>query len=211
MNQIAITFTLFLLWTINIATSQEVSEKAITFNDNKKVVHGVYGGLSMHYGTIKNKDTYGSSFKVAYVANKQFEIGFIGTGFYADLNTRGVSNSDNDLVVVYGGLHIEPIVFHQSKVNLSFPLLIGAGAVGLLEERIYNDYVIKDEAWEAVFVIEPGVNVLYSINRYAQLEAGFKHRFSSNIDFENSTISRINGFSVGVGVKIGVFDIGRNK
>ena len=187
------------------------SDDYIEFNDRKNTVHGVYLGLGFNYGTIDKAETYSSRFKIAYVANQQFEIGFVGVGFYSDLNKLGLNVNDRDLAGFYGGLHLEPILFGKSKVNLSFPLLIGGGGVVLLDDDIDN-VVINDDDWEPVFVVEPGVNILYNINRYIQLEAGVKYRISSKVDFNPEyDLSRINGYSVGMGIKIGVFNMGRNR
>ena len=108
-------------------------------------------------------------------------------------------------------MHLEPILFGKSKVNLSFPILIGGGAVVLLDDDI-DDVVIDDDDWEPVFVVEPGINILYNINRYIQLEAGVKYRISSKVDFKPEyDLSNINGYSVGMGIKVGVFNMGKNR
>ncbi|NMH89550.1 hypothetical protein [Flavivirga algicola] len=186
-------------------------EDYIEFNDRKNTVHGVYLGLGFGYGTIDKAETYTSSFKVAYVANQQFEIGLILAGLYSDINRLGLDNNNRDLASVYGGLHIEPILFSKSKINLSFPLLIGGGGVALIDDDV-EDPVIDDNDWKHVFVAEPGVNVLYNINRYIQLEAGVKYRLSSRVSLQPEySLKRINGFSGGFGIKIGVFNMGRNR
>ena len=191
--------------------AQEESNDYIEFNDRRNTVHGVYLGLSLNYGP-SNAEAFSSSFKVAYVANQQFEVGFIATGLYRDLNRVAPDGSTRDLVAVYGGLHLEPILFSKSKLNLSFPLLIGGGGAALVEDKKEGDVIIEDDDWEHVFVVEPGVNVLYNINRYLQLETGIKYRLSSKLDFAPEyNVRRINGFSVGVGIKVGVFNMGRNR
>ena len=54
--------------------------------------------------------------------------------------------------------------------------------------------------------------MLYNISRYIQFEAGVKYRFSSRLNLESDyDISRINGFSAGLGIKVGVFNMGRNR
>jgi hypothetical protein len=196
---------------ISITNAQESETEYIEFNDRNNTVHGVYIGLSYHYGQIDKADTYSSSLKIAYVANQQFEVGFVGTGFYSDLNGLGVGTHARDLVGFYGGLHLEPILFSKSKINVSFPILVGGGAVGLLDDH-WDDLVVHDDAWDPIFVFEPGVNLLYNISRYIQIEAGVKYRLSSNIDLKpEHDLSNINGFSAGLGIKVGVFNMGRNR
>ncbi|WP_347926091.1 hypothetical protein [Pontimicrobium sp. SW4] len=209
MNQIKITLLLLLVGFMSLYTNAQEPEDYIEFNDRKNTVHGVYLGLGTYYGKIDNKDSYFANFKIAYVANQQFEVGFVATGLYADINEQGLSTNVNDLAGAYGGLHLEPIIFGKSKFNISFPVLIGGGAIVLLEDD-FDSYVYDDD-WEAIFVVEPGISLLYNINRYIQLEAGFKHRFSSRVNLANSSLSRINGFSAGIGVKVGVFNMGRNR
>lgn len=198
--------------TINLLSAQETEPDYIEFNDRNNTVHGVYLGLAFHYGTIDKADTYITSFKAAYVANQQFEIGFVGTGFYSDMNKQGLDNNDRDLAGFYGGLHLEPIFFGKSKFNLSLPLLIGGGAVGLLYEDVFDEVTTDEDDWKGVFVVEPGVNVLYNISRYIQLEAGIKYRISSKFNLSpDYNINNINGFSAGIGLKLGVFNMGRNR
>lgn len=198
-----------------LSTAQD-NDDYIEFNDRKNVVHGVYLGITMHYGEMDNKDTFLPSFKVAYVANRQIEVGFVGTFFYSQQNYfNAVEGINEDIIGAYGGLHIEPIFFSKSMVNLSFPLLIGAGGLGVIDsdfdydnEEFNDDDVVESDAFA---VVEPGVNVLFNVSRYLQLEAGVKYRFSSKTNLEPATLERINGFSAGIGIKVGVFNMGRNR
>ncbi|PCJ97199.1 MAG: hypothetical protein COA50_06050 [Flavobacteriaceae bacterium] len=187
----------------------------IEFNDRRNIVHGVYMGFSGSYGKIDGIDAAFGSFKIAYVANRQLEIGFVATGFYADQNLPNVfQNNKGDLIGGYGGLHLEPIFFGQKKINLSFPILLGSGIVGYIEDTDFDedfDFDEDIEDWDVAFVIEPGISLLYNISRYAQLELGVKYRFSSEIRLEPESITDINGFSAGFGFKLGVFNLGKNR
>lgn len=195
--------------------AQEDDENYITFNDRRNVVHGVYLGLNLGAGEIEGEPSYQGSLKLAYVANRQFEVGFQGTFLYSEqdvFNPR--SGTDDDLFAAYAGLHLEPIFFSKSRINLSFPVLIGAGAAGFIErDAVRNDIDvdITEDDVDAVFVLEPGVNLLFNISRFVQIEAGVRYRFSSRIELTDSPVNRINGFSGGIGVKLGVFNMGRNR
>ncbi len=208
-----ISFLLVLL-SIFAQMSAQDSEDYQEYNDRKNVVHGVYLGISTHYGEIEDQGTYLLGAKIAYVANRQFEIGFAGVGFYSEQDFRGVSFSEHDIFGGYGGLHLEPILFGASKVNFSFPVLIGAGAVGYTDTDLrdtieYGDGNVKD--WDSFFIVEPGISLLYNISRHVQVEAGLKYRFSSEISLEPDFVSKLDGFSAGLGIKIGVFNMGRNR
>jgi hypothetical protein len=212
-NQKLILALLFL--GIGILGFAQEDKEYVEFNDRNNIVHGVYLGLTMAYGEIDGQDAFMGGIKVAYVANQQFEIGFAGNFIYSDQNYFSTLNSRNeDLIGGYGGLHLEPIFFSKSRVNLAFPLLIGAGAIGYIGDN-FNDEDFEEnfdeDDFDAIFVVEPGVSALFNISRYLQIEAGIKYRFSSNIELANSPVDRINGFSGGIGVKVGVFNMGRNR
>lgn len=214
MNNQKFCFTLLFLCTAVLGFAQEDGDY-VEFNDRNNVVHGVYLGLTLGYGEIDDQDTFRSGIKVAYVANQQFEVGFAANFLYSEqdhFNT--MSGRKEDLIAAYGGLHLEPIFFSKSRVNLSFPVLLGAGAVGYIGDNFNNEDFeeeLNEDDFDAVFVAEPGVNVLFNVSRYLQMEAGIKYRFSSKIELVPTTVERINGFSAGIGIKVGVFNMGRNR
>lgn len=215
-NQIlSLSLFLFCFSLIGFAQTDDESDQYVTFNDRSNVVHGVYLGLNFAYGEIDDKDTYMGGLKVAYVANQQFEVGFAGKFIYSEQNILNTATRANeDLIGGYGGLHLEPILFSKSAVNLSFPILIGAGAVGFADRdliRSEEDFDLEDDEVSVLFIVEPGVSALFNINRYLQIEAGVKYRFSNEIDLIDSPVTRINGFSAGIGIKVGVFNLGRNR
>ena len=213
--------SIFLLLFLGLAgftsAQEQETEDYYEFNDRKNVVHGVYLGLTTHIGEINGKGTFFTGLKAAYVANQQFEVGVSMVGFYSQQNLSGdLSLTNEDLIGGYFGLHLEPILFSKSRVNLSFPVMIGAGAIGYVDGDLFedNDYEFDEDNFETsdvLFIVEPGVNLLFNISRYIQLEAGVKYRFSSSIDLVPDSITRINGFSAGIGVKVGVFNMGRNR
>jgi len=93
-------------------------------------------------------------------------------------------------------------------------LFIGFGVIGYTndEEDFEEDFVDKEfEDSKTIFVLEPGANALFNISRYLQLEAGVKYRLTNNFNLATSPIKNFNGFSAGVGIKVGVFNMGRNR
>ena len=196
-------------------TAQDDATGYLEFNDRNNVVHGVYLGLTMGYGEIDKENAYMAGLKIAYVANQQFEVGFAANFLYSeqDVFNNALSRSE-DLIGVYGGLHLEPILFSKSRVNLSFPLLLGGGGVGYINNNFDDpdfDDELTDEDVSAIFIAEPGISMLFNVSRYLQLETGIKYRFSSKIDLPIGRLDRINGFTVGVSVKVGIFNMGRNR
>ncbi|CAM4416366.1 hypothetical protein [Zobellia nedashkovskayae] len=215
MKQLRISLLALVLGATFSSFGQDETDEYLEFNDRKNVVHGVYLGLDLGVGEIDGEPSYTGGIKVAYVANQQFEVGFAGTFLYSqqDLFNNTLSRNE-DLIGAYGGLHLEPIFFSKKRVNLSFPLLLGAGAVGYIENNFHDEEFeeeLTEDDVDVVFVAEPGVSALFNISRYLQLEAGVKYRFSSRIELPPTRTTRINGFSAGIGVKVGIFNMGRNR
>lgn len=198
---------------ISIQLQAQESEDYIEFNDSKNIVHGVYLGLSFYYGEIDGKSTYLAGAKIAYVANKKFEVGFTGVGFYSDQNSNGPFDN-YDIYGAYGGLHLEPILFGDSAVSLSFPILIGGGAANYTTDDFDSIFDFEHtyiDDWDPFFVFEPGVSVLYNISSYLQFEMGIKYRFTSNISLYPGGVENLNGLSGGIGLKVGVFNLGKKR
>lgn len=190
-----------------IQAQETESEDYIEFNDSKNVVHGVYLGLNFNYGEIDNKSTYMAGAKIAYVANKKLEVGFTGVGFYLE-DESNQSFDGIDVYGAYGGLHLEPIIFGGSAVSLSFPMLIGGGAASYSLTDFEFTYA---EKWEPFFVFEPGLSILYNVSSYLQLEMGVKYRLTSDFELYPDSIENLQGFSGGIGLKMGVFNLGKKR
>lgn len=209
-----IIFTIIFLTITALGFAQEDNDY-VEFNDRNNIVHGVYLGISLMHGEINKQDSYRGEIKVAYVANQQFEVGFAANFIYSEQDLLIPSSGRiEDLIGIFGGLHLEPIFFSKSRVNLSFPLLIGGGAVSYIGDAFIgedNRETLTEDDFDAVFIVEPGLNVLFNVSRYLQLEAGIKYLFSSKIELEPATVNRLNGFSAGIGIKVGIFNMGRNR
>lgn len=193
----------------------EETENYYEFNDRNNVVHGVYLGLNGHYGQTFKEPSYGFGFKIAYVANQQFEVGMAVNVFASDQQFITSPTVENTLTGGYIGAHLEPIFFSKKRISLSFPLFVGIGAVGYFadgDEDFDDDFVDREfDDLNVITVLEPGVSALFNLSRYLQLEAGIKYRFTNRLNLETSPIKNLNGFSAGFGIKVGVFNMGRNR
>jgi len=210
---------LLLFTTLNTLSAQtkniKTTDDYIEFDDRKNIVHGLYLGFGVHYGRIDGEGTIFSTLKLAYVANQKLEIGVAFTGFYNDRpNTRTDLFDGEEIALVggYAGIHIEPILFGDRFISVSFPLLVGAGSVIFMgNDTFENDEDIDKDDYDTFFIVEPGVNILYNFTRYTQLETGFRYRFAGDFDLSPYKKGNINGYSVVIGLKVGIFNMGRKK
>lgn len=217
-NIIAILMVLAVYNSLN--AQKEETEEYIQFDDRKNTVHGVYIGLSQHLGEISNEWASFTSIKLAYVANRKLEIGFEGTFFFS-MQPNEIPTFRGDEVLLiggYGGIRLEPILFGNRFVSVSFPILIGGGSVTVLEEKESGGFDFTSDEFDSgefefdsFFIVEPGVNLLYNISRFVQIETGIKYRFSESFRQELYGKDNIKGFSAGIGLKVGIFNMGRKK
>lgn len=204
-----------MVYCLPLHAQDQSSEAYLEFNDRNNRVHGVYLGINAGFGRLEREEAYLGSLKFAYVANKRFEVGLTATFLFSE--QKVIDNNpavNDDLIGVYGGLHLEPIFFGSSRVNLSFPITIGGGTFGFIE-NYYSENESKThrrpDDFDEVFIVEPGAGLLFNISRYLQLETVVRYRLSSNCDLRGATLKNLNGFTVGLGMKIGVFNLGRNR
>lgn len=209
---------ILILITFNTVFSQTDNNKDyIEFDDRKNIVHGVYMGLTYHYGQINNEDAHFTTFKVAYVANRKLEAGIAFGGFFSEQPPELDVFTEKELALAgaYVGLHLEPILFSNRFINVSFPILIGEGLITVFDEKVNGEYEdefdFEDDDFSAFFMFEPGVNILYNVSRYVQIETGIRYRFTGKYDLPPFGRDNINGFSAGAGIKLGIFNMGRKK
>ena len=190
-------------------TQTDSTSNYIEFNDNVHTVNGVYLGLTFYYGEIDGKSSFMNGLKIAYVANQKFEVGISGVGFFSDQNNNGPLQ-DNDVFGGYGGIYLAPIFFGTSNFSLTMPITIGGGAVvHSFDDWHDNDFEINAEDWDVFFVFEPGLSLEYNISNNLKFEMGVKYRVTSEVDLYPGSITNVNGFSGGIGLKIGVFNLGK--
>ncbi len=201
--------------TVSISQTKETDDY-VEFDDRKNVVHGVYLGFGAQYGRLDGENTGFGTFKLAYVANQQLEIGFAVSGLYNERENTRPDLFDGDKIALvggYAGFHVEPILFGKRFISVSFPLLIGGGLVTYTgAEALDNDEVDLDRSdFDDFFIVQPGVNILYNFTRYTQLETGIRYRITSEYDLSPFKKDNLNGFSVVIGIKVGIFNMGRKK
>ncbi|WP_456438931.1 hypothetical protein [Psychroserpens sp.] len=203
---------------LNVLSAQiDETNEYVEFDDRKNIVHGVYIGLGGHYGRMDGEDTVLATLKLAYVANRQLEVGFAVTGFYNDRpNTQPNLFDGNEVILFggYGGFHVEPILFGDRFISVSFPTLIGGGIVTYkgIDTLENEDVELVDKDFDDFFIVEPGINILYNFTRFTQLETGIRYRFTSNYNLSPfKGRDNLNGYSIMIGLKLGIFNMGRKK
>ncbi len=202
----------------NAQDSYQNDEVRTVFSKNKS--NGGYGALTVSYSNIGGYDAIVTGGRGAFIFDHSLAIGLGGYGFANNLNYdyyHGGNEKHLSLAGGYGGFLIEPIIAGKSPVHLSFPVLIGAGGVALVDMYNYDywdqQFPQYEYAHDVFFVIEPAVELEFNLARFFRMAATASYRHTSNIDLKRSDLElssqtkadALRGFNFGLTFKFGKF------
>ncbi len=179
--------------------------------------HGFYGSFGFGYSNIDSKDALLFSMKGAWVINHNFAMGLAGYGFSNQLNKTNAVN-DYFLGGGYGGFYFEPILFPESQVHVSFPILIGGGGISTIPSNyINNEFGNSGHGfndlfydYDSFFVFEPGIEIEFNMVSFFRFSVGGSYRFTNGVLLNNPGVNQIpvytlNTFNFYTNFKFGKF------
>jgi hypothetical protein len=116
------------------------------------------------------------------------------------------TNGGLDLKYGYGGLLIEPVLFHRSVVHIALPVLIGVGGVnyGYPAPNGSNSQRNKVEG-QAFFALEPGVEVEVNVLRSFHVGLGGSYLYTSDLSLPMTSPDMLRTFMARLTLKFGWF------
>ena len=177
------------------------------FGRNKE--GGIYGVLTTGYSVIDDRHAVLFGGRFGWLANHSIGIGFGATGFMNEFHYEPILGREASLAGGYGGLYIEPILFPTFPVNLSFPVLFGAGGISYIsKDNSQNDNLIEDS--EAFLLIEPSAEIQLNLTRNCRFSLGVSYRFPTSFNIGLSGTPKvgaesIKGVSYTLSLKFGKF------
>jgi len=199
---------------INAQNEDELSgqdnlyEMKTLMGDNNAL--GGYGAISFQYAQIDDRDAFVFGARGGVLLGHVVTLGLGGKGFFNDGRYDSNTGLDLSLAGGYGGFFFEPILMPGLPVHVSFPVLFGAGGVGVMSTHDNNwGDNFKSEASEAFMVIEPGIEVELHITRFFRFCIAGYYRYTSSVEIQdpdyNVPSDILRGFSGGVTFKFGRF------
>jgi len=171
--------------------------------------NGFYGAFHLGYSEIAGRDAINMGIRGGWIANHKFVLGFAGTGFYSDKRSTVINGLANYIAGGYGGLLFEPILMPMNQVHVSFPMIIGAGGVTILEG--YNNmhdwdiYPPTEIGSAPFFVFEPGAELEFNIAKFFRFGLGVSYRITSDIDLLGLSSDALRGLNGHIIFKFGKF------
>jgi len=165
--------------------------------------HGLYWSLGFKAGDINNTEVgIMPQFKMGWVMGRRLAIGVEAQGLVPSIKMDGIQENNRVRPLMgYGGFFLEPIVGSNKAVHLTFPVGVGAGWMGYLDD--WNDVNSPDLVHDAIFwYVEPGANVEVNLTRALRLALGASYRFTDQVDIPQADLE---GVQFNAGLKIGFF------
>lgn len=171
---------------------------------------GGYGALFFKGSSFKNTSILIMGIRGAWVVNRSFGLGIDLNGLlpvskYDDVDPAGLSEAI--LLGGYGGLLLEPVAWSKKLVHVTFPISIGAGWLGYVEdwedEYYYGggDLLDNDVFW----YIEPGINAEVNITNYFRIDVGISKRFTQDLSLYNTPSDAFDKLNYSLTLKFGGF------
>jgi hypothetical protein len=153
---------------------------------------GGYGALLFKSSSFIDEPLILLGGRGVWVINRAFGIGFEGNGIvpvntYEGMDPLGLSKAF--LVGGYGGLLLEPVIFSNKLVHVTFPVSGGAGWLGYVRDwqEVNYDPSPGDLYDDDIFwYLEPGAAIEVNVARFFRVDLGFTKRFTQDIDLVNT-------------------------
>jgi len=195
---------------VAVTFGQDVNNKS---NEELKTIfkkphqNGGYGGFTIGYTKVNEQNAMITGGKGGWIIDRRVVLGAAGYGFVTDINTINNIN-ETGLAGGYGGFMLEFIIFPTSPVHMSVPLVIGGGAISVIENINYWDPYANGATF---FALMPGFEVELNVVKFFRLSAGVYYTYTSEIILNDTNgdpvipEDALRGFTAGLSFKFGKF------
>lgn len=177
----------------------DMTETLVNSNAN----NGLYAAPVARFTQLDGK--WGLMFggRGGWLIDHTLGIGGAGYGLVQNNIKSDVLDSTGNKAVYglgYGGLEMEYFIESDALMHASITTLLGAGNTGLYEKNSG-----KSIETSTFYFIEPGINFELNVTKNFRVDLAYSHRFVSGIDMVNLTNEKVNGPSISMFFKFGVF------
>lgn len=134
--------------------------------------------------------------RAGLIINHAFVIGGAGYGLANEIDVYSPRHELLDFG--YGGLFLGYVNHSRRLVHLSVHTLIGGGGLRY-RTRYYDNW------HDALFVFEPGMEMVLNVTKHFRIGLGGSYRFVSDVDLEGLNNKAMSGPSASVIFKFGKF------
>lgn len=132
--------------------------------------------------------------------DRRLYIGAAGYGLINNINGGSYYNDPGFFDFWYAGLTMEYSFWSEKLIHGSFGALLGGGQIRLREQEGSTDT-------SALFVAEPGVNIMMNLTKSLEFGAGCSYRYINGADDGDFSNSKLSGITGGIFLRIRESDL----
>ena len=169
---------------------------------------GGFGALSFRQSEFRDKTIVMAGFRGGWIINRSLAIGFEGHGLVPTAEYDDLYPSRRAILLGgYGGMFLEPIIFSNQLVHVTFPVSAGAGWLGFHDDWEENDVNTVNEVIEEdiFWYVEPGVAMELNVSRHFRIGLGVSKRFTEDLTFTTVSDSEFENYNYFLTLKFGRF------
>ena len=145
-----------------------------------------------------------------WIINHVLAMGFEGWGIIPSVKLENVYQEDVIVLGGYGGFFLEPIIFSNQIVHVTFPVSGGAGWMGYNLDftdpnsvgNFGGSYLIDEDVY---WYVEPGVALEVNVSRHFRMDFGASKRFTQDLELINTPSDAFDEWSYFMTLKFGGF------
>ncbi|ELR68092.1 hypothetical protein C900_01171 [Fulvivirga imtechensis AK7] len=168
---------------------------------------GGFAGLTFKKSDFEQKVIMTAGFRGGWIINRSLAIGLEGHGLIPTAEFDDILPGRTAVLLGgYGGMFLEPILFSNQVVHVTFPIAGGAGWLGLHDDWEENDDQYDELIDDDVFwYLEPGVALEINIARHFRLCLGMSKRFTQDLKLFTVDAKEFENLNYFVTLKFGRF------
>ncbi len=167
---------------------------------------GGFGAVSFKGTTYLDQSMILGGLRGGWIINRAVAMGFEAWGIIPSATLSDVYPLA-DVVVLggYGGFFIEPILFSNQVIHVTFPISGGAGWLGYQEKFSNYDYYGSIVSDDVFWYVEPGAAIEVNVSRNFRMDFGASKRFTQDLTLLNTKADAFDEWSYFLTLKFGGF------
>ncbi len=169
-----------------------------------------FGGVDLKMSRIKDDRTLLMGMYAGTIINRNYLLGLAGYGIASTNDFKGSYPGSTvqrklNLHGGYGGVIIGATMFTREIIHLSFPILLGAGSMDVVDDKFLNSNTAWDVTIEksAFFVLEPSAQIEINITKKFRIAGGVSYRYITASGFTNLENDDLTGLASTLSFRFG--------
>ena len=171
---------------------------------------GAFGAVMFKASEFKDRTFAMMGLRGGWIINRSVAIGIEAQGIIPSAKFENIDPDPDEKAILlggYGGLFIEPVLFSNNVIHITFPIASGAGWLGYHEDweddsiRRNNELIDDDVFW----YVEPGVGMEINVTRHFRMNFGVTKRFTQDLELIDTKNKDFNNLNYFLTLKIGKF------